>query len=342
MSNATRVYADIEALSFDAVGAIMCHEADEHGLPILKNTEEEVCIQSPLGRFGIVARAKGLRLYVDSESDGNLMSLREGLVDHVAHHLPGVARRIRWSDAPRAGDLPANFQFATVVSKVALCTDFFRLVLMPDRPQNFGDGSIHFRFALPSSQNDKPVWPRVGQNGSIIWPEREKALHRPVYTARSISVSGEMTVDVFRHHGGRVTDWAAHAKAGDRVAIIGPGGSGLISDHSLIMGADETAYPAVSRILESLPAGAKASVFLKSHRQKYDYPIPCSDQIAVHWLTPETPLAARVLAAFRSNPDSYVWFASEATEVKALRQGLLPMKPDKKRLYIAIYWTKHP
>ena len=67
----------------------------------------------------------------------------------------------------------------------------------------------------------------------------------------------------FALHGeGPAAEWAAQAAAGHTLAIGGPKGSLIVPldyDWHLLVG-DETAFPAVARRLEQLPAGAKAIV----------------------------------------------------------------------------------
>lgn len=223
-----KAHADIAELAYPAMQQLLLHEAEEHGLSVLEQKTDELMIASPFGAFGITRQGKGVRLHVQSEAEGPLFVLRDALLEHLEHFLPDAAQNIRWSDGVAEGSLPPNFQFATVLSSEELGRDFYRLRLQLKEYDTFGPASIHFRFVLPAGGNDDPTWPRLKENGAIDWPKEDKALHRPVYTARDLDqVTGQMTVDVYRHDGGRMTEWVRDACAGAQIALIGPGGVGF-------------------------------------------------------------------------------------------------------------------
>src|SRR4051795_4555941 len=85
------------------------------------------------------------------------------------------------------------------------------------------------------------------------------------YTVRAWDAgAGELTLD-FVHHGdeGLAGPWAAAARPGDRIQLLGPGGGyapNPTADWHLLAG-DESALPAIGAALERLPAGARALVF---------------------------------------------------------------------------------
>lgn len=87
------------------------------------------------------------------------------------------------------------------------------------------------------------------------------------YTVRRIN-SDRRTIDVdFVVHGdeGLAGSWAAQAKSGDRIALMGPGGAydpDATADWHLLVG-DESATPAIAATLEALPDDATGVVFLE-------------------------------------------------------------------------------
>lgn len=87
------------------------------------------------------------------------------------------------------------------------------------------------------------------------------------YTVRRIN-SDRRTIDVdFVVHGdeGLAGPWAAQAKPGDRIALMGPGGAydpDATADWHLLVG-DESATPAIAATLEALPDDATGVVFLE-------------------------------------------------------------------------------
>ena len=48
-------------------------------------------------------------------------------------------------------------------------------------------------------------------------------------------------------------------KPGDRIGVVGPGGGGLVEAEWYLFAGDETALPAIGRMLEHLPATAKGT-----------------------------------------------------------------------------------
>ncbi|WYX21845.1 siderophore-interacting protein [Achromobacter xylosoxidans] len=81
------------------------------------------------------------------------------------------------------------------------------------------------------------------------------------YTLRGIDFEASSVEIDFVVHGdapGTVSEWARRARPGDAVSIAGPrdGGFSLLADTRWVwLGADASAWPAASRIIESLPGG---------------------------------------------------------------------------------------
>ena len=342
MTNAVAVHSDIAELGFAPMQQMLLHEAQEHGLPVMAQEDGHLMVGSPFGSFGITAREPGIRLHVRAQSEDNLSVLRDSLLEHLEHFLPHIMADLRWSDAPVAGSLPVNFQFAEVLAVEDLGVDFYRVQLKLARFATFKDESIHFRLVLPAPKVADPEWPSLKENGSIAWPKGEKELHRPVYTARTMDhETGILTVDIYRHDGGRASGWAAAAKPGDQVAMIGPGGSGILTTPQVTLCGDETAYPALARIVESLPEGAQGQVILANASGARDYPFPTRDGLEVSWCDAATgSLAAAAQQAQTAKPEAFLWFASEAAEVAEMRKHIKAAGWSKESFYAAVYWVK--
>lgn len=342
MAKAIAVFSDIAELNFEAVHGLLMHEAKELGLPVMEQDEGHLMVGSAFGSFGITACEPGIRLHVRAQSEDNLSVLRDSLLEHLKHFLPEIMADLRWSDAPVAGSLPVNFQFAEVLAVEDLGVDFYRVQLKLARFATFKDESIHFRLVLPDPKVADPEWPSLKENGSIAWPKGEKELHRPVYTARTMDhETGVLTVDIYRHDGGRTSGWAAAAKPGDQVAMIGPGGSGILTTPQVTLCGDETAYPALARIVESLPEGAQGQVILANASGARDYPFPTRDGLEVSWCDAATgTLAAAAQQAQTAQPEAFLWFASEAAEVAEMRKHIKAAGWSKETFYAAAYWVK--
>ncbi|GGX68164.1 siderophore-interacting protein [Tateyamaria omphalii] len=334
-----KVYSDIEGMGFSAMRMLMLNEAAEHELPVLQEEANQLRIQSDYGVFGIARRDRnGFRLEVEADGVSNLHVLRDSLVAHISHVQPDVAAQIAWSDTVQSGLRPPNFQFAEIKTTTRLCASFQRVTLTLSKPDGFGDHVIHFRFVLPRLDDSAPEWPTLASNGSTRWPAGAKALHRPVYTARAHR-GDEIDVDVFVHAGGRTSEWAVAAAPGTSVALVGPGGGGILDACRVVLAGDETAYPAVSRIIDGLPEGAQGRVILLNHSGQRDYPIPCHDGLTVDWVEPPD-FVSTVSAAASDCADGYLWIAAEAGHINALRTSDQILRHPKSQRYVSAYWKR--
>lgn len=343
MTHPVQVHSDVSDLTFPTLRQLLLNEAATNGLPILEQVGEHLMLGSEVGAFGVSATPDGVRLHVRAQDENGLFVLRDAVMAQLDLLLPGRTQSLRWSDTPAAGALPPNFQFATVISKEMLGQDFFRLHLKLDRHDSFTDAAIHFRFVLPAPENRAPDWPSLKENGSIVWPQGDKQLHRPVYTTRCLDrATGVMVADVFKHDGGRVTERVSALGIGDKLALIGPGGSGVLDREVVTLCGDETAYPAIARILDTLPKGARATVLLSNRSGAQDYPMPDGPDVQLRWIaTPETPkFAAAAAAAYRQQGEGFLWFAAEASEVAEMRRIVKEEGWSKDDVYAASYWTK--
>ena len=336
-------HADVEGLSFAAMRQMVLFEAAEHALPILRNLSDCVEIESEFGRFSIADRDKGVRISLAAATLTDLHVVREGIVEHLAHYLPDVADGLTWSDSLEATQYPPNFQFSEVVNSEPLNADFHRLSLKLSKPDLFDDRALHFRFLIPDAAAPNPTWPTMGRNGAVQWPQGQDALHRPVYTVRHLDrVSGIATVDIYNHSGGRAFEWAQGLKRGDKIALIGPGGGGVLNVETLVICGDEAAYPAIARILEHVPNVCGEVLLLnRSDAQTYDFNVP--EGMRLTWLRPtkSSSLAAIAVEALARHPGAYLWFAADNLQTEAFRK-MPPVKnhPKQKRM-IAAYWTDH-
>ncbi len=341
MANNT-VYTDLKQLAFPALEAAMLHEARIHELPILEHSAGRLSIDAEYGSFGITAQDEGLRLEVSAEETDKLHMIRESVVDHLLHFMPDLAGAIKWSDNMKIGAHPENFQFVEILGSAPLNQDFHRLEVRLSKPELFVSGALHFRFVLPAPENADPEWPVLNETGSTTWPTGDKELHRPVYTARHFDYeAGTAIVDVYDHEGGRAITWAKTAAPGMQSAITGPGGARIPATKKLVICGDETAYPAIGRILDASP-DAIGEVVLFNHSGLKDYDITCPSGMTLTWVTPvdEIDFAQTATDMVQRNPDAMFWFASEAGQADAIRQHEVIQARPKDQIKIARYWSR--
>ncbi|MFG3494282.1 siderophore-interacting protein [Streptomyces sp. NPDC047928] len=216
---------------------------------------------------------------------------------------------------------------------------------------------------LPHPGQPEPVMPPVDDGdlyGALgAWramPDDVRAVMRS-YTvrARRRAADGTNEVDIdFAVHtdGGPACRWALRASEGDRVVVLGPAvedNTGVRfrlpadADEVLIWG-DETALPAASAILESLPAGIRARVWLEVPYADDRLELATAADATVTWLVRDegapSPVDA-VRAAELSGTAPYAWIAGESGAVKALRRHLVnERRIDRRRVTFVGYWRK--
>ncbi|MFD5429352.1 siderophore-interacting protein [Streptomyces sp. NPDC127084] len=219
---------------------------------------------------------------------------------------------------------------------------------------------------LPHPGQDAPVLPEPADSSTEAmyatlghWramPAGERAVMRS-YTVREqrpdTGEHGEMDIDFAVHEdGGPACRWAQRASAGDRVTVLGP----AVADNtavrfrlpddadSVLIWADETALPAASAILEWLPAGVRAQVWIEVPHAGDRVGLTTAADATVTWLVRDegAPAAVEaVRAAEFAGSAPYAWIAGESASVKALRRHLVHDRGlAKRRVTFVGYWRK--
>ncbi|SDQ17127.1 siderophore-interacting protein [Quadrisphaera sp. DSM 44207] len=220
------------------------------------------------------------------------------------------------ASSPRA--LPTYRSFEARVSRTErLCPSFLRVTFTGEELHSFGLGGADQRIKLllaPDGGTLDPVRP-----AGADWYERWRALPeaaRPVlrtYTVRSARPRlAEVDVDFVLHGvgpgaadaAGPASRWAAAARAGDRVLLVGPDSSGAgrawgcewappADAGTLLLAGDETAVPAVCAVLEQLPSGPRTVVLLEVPEQGDVLDVPAPAGAEVRWLPRRTASGTR-------------------------------------------------
>lgn len=162
---------------------------------------------------------------------------------------------------------------------------------------------------------------------------------------------GELWIDFFLHDAGPAAEWATSVKPGDALNLGGPRGSMVIDpegiDLHLLVG-DETAYPAICRRLEELPAGAHARVVLETGAEA-SWPLPPTRARveATHVVreSDDAPPARDLIDALRSldfaTAGTHAWVALESHAARAVRTYLRTERGfTKEWIKAAAYWRR--
>ncbi|MFF1922418.1 siderophore-interacting protein [Streptomyces sp. NPDC058221] len=204
--------------------------------------------------------------------------------------------------------------------------------VMEDRP----DQQMKLCFPRPGQRVPRLPEPDADDTYGMRWyeaflaiPEAERPLMRS-FTVRSYDPgSGRMAVDFVLHgDGGPATRWASGAAPGDVLGMVGPSSAyarPLPRAGHLLLAGDESALPAIGTILESLPAGARATVCAEVADAAEEQRFATAAEVTVHWVHRDRggSLPDAVRSAVLPEGDAAAWLAGEAGTVRALRRHLV-------------------
>jgi len=177
----------------------------------------------------------------------------------------------------------------TVVSTTPLTEHMIRVVLTGEGLEGFpiGEFTDHYvklQFPAPGAGYAAPFDPAEikANHPKDEWPRQR------TYSVREWDADRrELTID-FVHHGdtGLAGPWAASARAGDQLQLVGPGGDyspDPEADWHLLAG-DEAAIPAIAVSLSRIPAGTVANVFLEVEDESEIVEISSPGELNLTWL----------------------------------------------------------
>ncbi|MGW7788869.1 siderophore-interacting protein [Streptomyces tricolor] len=223
---------------------------------------------------------------------------------------------------------------------------------------------------LPHPGQSEPVVPlELGDGWWQGWrelPDDVRAVMRS-YTLRALRRDpDEIDIDLALHGiadgvapgataapAGPASRWASRAAAGDRVLLLGP----ALADNRairfrppedpglVVLCGDETAVPAATAILESLPAGTRARVWLEVPHAGDIQDVRTEADAEITWLVRHdgAPMAVDAVRAAElpGTERAYVWLAGESGQVKALRRHFVGERGvDRRRVTFVGYWRQ--
>jgi len=244
-----------------------------------------------------------------------------------------VARVTEASPAPRRTRVP---RATTVVATTRVSPHLVRVVLGGPALEGFDPGAhadSYVKLVLPAPG---------GEEGATVLR---------TYTVRAFDAEArELVLDVVVHGDeGVAGPWAASARPGDAVDVLGPGGDYAPDPAAawhLLVG-DDSALPAVAVALERLPAGVRALVFLEVESPDEQQPLPTDADATVVWVhrsergdgVPGQALVDAVTGAALPGGDVHAFVHGEAGAVRQVRRHLrsaLGVPPE--RLSASGYW----
>ncbi|MGO1057234.1 siderophore-interacting protein [Crossiella sp. CA198] len=230
-----------------------------------------------------------------------------------------------------------------------------RVTLAAPELDRFGyDGPDHLvRTFFPASGQDAPVLPSTPDWWTEVqsMPEEIRPVVRNYTVRRYDPERRELDIDFVLHgETGPAARWANRAEAGQLIGLRSersgyqptPG-----ADWQLIIG-DETALPAIGAIVESMPAGTRAKVFVEIANDAEEQGFDTAADVELNWLhragqhAGTSDIVARTLrAADLPGGEVYAWVAGESGMVTAVRRHLVRDRGvPKESIYFCGYW-KH-
>jgi NADPH-dependent ferric siderophore reductase len=184
------------------------------------------------------------------------------------------------------------------------------------------------RLLVPSPGSSELILPIWNGNEFLLPGDVRPALR--TFTPLAADAPDRLHLEIVRHRGGAVSEWAEQAEVGSPAAVSGPGrGAAFAPDTTTfhLLG-DETAVPAISQLLGVLSRTATISVHAEVEHETAIRPLPSHPRATVEWLVrdPGEAPGARLIAAAKGlteiSTTTHVWAAGEAASMQAIRRHL--------------------
>ena len=203
------------------------------------------------------------------------------------------------------------------------------------------------RLLLPSSDQSDLVRPSWNGNEFLL-PDGRRPVIRTLTPRHFDPAALELDLEIVVHGGGAASAWAEAAQPGAPAAISGPGRGYTVDPDAegFLLAGDETAIPAMSQLLETIPAERPVQVYVEIADPAARLPLPDHPRATVRWceLTGGAAAGDAMFAAIREAhlpDDSRVWVAGEAAAVQRIRRHLFEDRRfPRARAAVRGYW-KH-
>jgi NADPH-dependent ferric siderophore reductase len=303
------------------------------------------------GSLNAMLGERSVLIRVHAEDETCLSYMKMGVAGHLAEHL-GTTTGIRWTGDGIDAGVPAFFRELTVISSTRIAAHMQRVRFAAADLARFTHGGLHVRLLLPPKGRPL-VWPSLGADGLLVWPSGEDTLVVRVYTIRDVDpVQGWVDIDFVLHAGSDTpaATFAATAQPGDVIGMIGPGGGDVPEAANLLLIGDETALPAIGRILEHLGPASRAEAIIEVDGPADEIALAGGGEVRVTWLhrrgreAGTTGLLAEALRRMDPAslpPDLYVWAGCEFDDFRELRRIVRKEWGFKKDRHLVVaYWRR--
>lgn len=311
------------------------------------------CTTAKLGASVGVMEPAGaaLRFRLECAELGALEIMRSSVTETLMTIGKAESLDIRWRGCMPTGRLFADFREVRLVRNVEIAPRIRRLTFTGDDIARFGSGAdIHVRLYIPPEGLKTPEWPRPGPDGRTIWPEEGRRPEVRYYTVRRWRPeTNELDVDFVMHDDeGPGSSFASRAQAGAICGMAGPVGRVAPKAGWTLFAGDETALPAIARMLEETPREARGAAFIEVDSVRDQIPLDAPSGVAVRWLhrrgapagATDLLLQSIVSAPLPLEAEPFVWAACEVKAAKAIRKHLKTRGLARDRYLVVGYWER--
>ncbi|HEV2503523.1 MAG TPA: siderophore-interacting protein [Mesorhizobium sp.] len=336
----------------EAIIAPVCEHMLEHG-GVSRIEDGARILEFSGARARFSPTDDGTLVDVEADSLESLYFVRVAVASHILEFAEPAAPTIVWRGDGGELARPPNFQILRVANVQDITPHMRRISFRGDNVARFaGMNALHLNVLCQHPGLAAPQWPTVGGNGLAQWEDPARRPSFRKYTVRSLDVAaGRLDIDFVLHtDAGPGSALAETTQIGAEIGVVGPGGGGLVDADWYLFAGDETALPAIARMLECLPAQARGKAFIevadKSEAQQLKFPAG----IEVTWLYRNGAAAGTtslLIDAVRSSilPDDgssvYIWAGCEFAAFRQIRshcRGELGLK--KEQHLVVSYWNR--
>lgn len=182
-----------------------------------------------------------------------------------------------------------------------------------------------------------------------VLPSEDNLFYIRAYTIRRFqSEPLELDIDIFLHGDTPGSRWARSVQPGEQIGFVGPRHDDPRHDAGdwLLYIGDETAIPAISAIVEQLPANKHAYLFIEVTDETDEVPISSQASLTITWVhrkdTPagQSDLLAQAVRNFESPAGKpHVWIAGETGTIRNIRGHLQKDRGLKREdIHASGYW----
>ncbi len=308
-------------------------------------------IETGFGAADVEDCGRCLKICATGKDETALAYVKLAMAEHLLN-LSDEAPSIVWHGDGMAGAPLPYFREMRVKRVQNLTPHMRRITLAGSDLGRFATGGMHVRLLLPTDRSGPAQWPVTGEDGRPRWPTGADRPDIRIYTLRRVEPdAGEVDIDFVLHDGTATPGarFAAEARPGDIVGMTGPGGGEPPSADWLLLLGDETAIPAIARIVERLPEQCHAVIRIEVADAAEEQPLFSRASLDLRWLhrdgasSPQGLLPAALADVDwpRDGRTVFAWAGCEFDDFVAIRRHLRKERGLTRENHLAVaYWRR--